>query len=99
MSRETVPTVNDREAAEQLARCVATMVYYQTDGWSWSGAQLLWEQARSLTAWVTQARPEGELGTLVLTPLQTELTARFGPKLGHRLHQEFLRALRDAAEG
>jgi len=99
MSHETVRTFDDREAAEQLARCVATMVYYQADGWSWSGAQLLWEQARSLTAWVTQAHPKGELGTLVLMPLQTELTARFGPKLGSRLHQEFLRALHDATEG
>jgi hypothetical protein len=98
MPNATPRAIDDREAAEHLARCVATMVYYQADGWSWSGAQLLWEQTRSLLDWASGACSANDLGKYVLTPLQSELSARYGPDLGLKLHHEFLRAMHDASQ-
>ena len=99
MSSGHVGTSGEREVSEQLARCVATMVFYQADGWSWSGAQLLWEQTRSLQAWASESGLGEGLSESILTPLEGELSGRFGPEVGLKLHREFLRALEDAGEG
>ena len=45
-------TVN-RDVVERVERCVATMVYYHKDGWSWTGAKLVMEEADSLMAWAS----------------------------------------------
>lgn len=92
--------VDERQRAlsEQLARCIATMVYYQADGWSWSAAQLLWEEARSLRTWASHSCSEDDLNRFVLAPLKEELTLRYGPTVGSRLQREFARALGDAAQ-
>ena len=98
MTTECSGKASEREISEQLARCVATMVYCQAEGWSWSGAQFLAEEARSLFAWATRNGMNGNLDEIVLAPLEGELSGRFGPKLGHKLHREFRRALHDAGE-
>ena len=95
MSTARVDPLEGREASERLARCVATMVYYQGTGWSWAGAQLLWEEARDLRSWAARA---GVDQARLVSPLETELSDRFGPDVGAKLQREFLRALHDACE-
>ncbi|MDB5349679.1 MAG: hypothetical protein JWN86_926 [Planctomycetota bacterium] len=95
---EAAGPVSSRDISEHLSRCVATMVFYHKDGASWSGAQLLWDEARFLRAWADESGSGEALITLVLSPLEGELSGRFGPEVGRRLHHEFLRAVKDAAE-
>ena len=95
MSTVRVDPLEGREASERFARCVATMVYYQGTGWSWAGAQLLWEEARELRTWAAQA---GGDHAQLFPPLESELSDRFGPDVGAKLQREFVRALRDASE-
>src|SRR4051812_1773000 len=76
------------DAAERLARCVATMVYYEADGWSWDAAQFLWEETQSLLEWAESAGGWEAAEAAVLGPLEAELVARFGPARGARLHRE-----------
>ena len=83
---------------QRLARCVATMVYYHKDGWSWSGAKLLDEEAADLSRWAEQAGVEDGLSDLILPPLEQEMTERFGTKLGPRLAAEFRKALRRSSD-
>jgi hypothetical protein len=93
-----VGTISEREVSEQLARCVATMVYCQADGWSWSGVQFLAEETRSLLAWASRGSEGIDLTERIVRPLEGELSGRFGRDVGRKLHREFLRALEDAAE-
>ena len=74
------------------------MVFYQADGWSWSAAQLLWEEARSLKEWAARSSLGDSLSGKIIESLKEELKERYGPKAGPKLHQEFLRALRDASD-
>jgi hypothetical protein len=87
-----------REIREQIERCVATIVYYHKDGWSWSGAKLLVEEAAATRAWAARMDLEDCMDAVVLAPLVVELTDRFGPEIGMRLHREFQRALGDASK-
>jgi len=87
-----------REIPERVSRCVATMVYYHKDGYSWSGANLLIDEARTFLAWAAGLGLGDSVRDRVLTPVERELSDRYGPEVGHRLHGHFLRALEDAAE-
>ena len=86
------PTLR-RDVAERVSRCVSTMVYYQIDGWSWSGAELVTEEADELLRWAADRGLTDRLDDSVLHPLKVELVARHGEDLGVRLHREFLRAM------
>ena len=98
MNSQAVNTSSNREIRERLSRCVSTMVFYQADGWSWSGAQLLFEEAKSLRAWASMNGPDEKLDTLILAPLAKELEVRYGDTQGAKLHREFLRALKAMTE-
>ena len=82
-----------RDVAERVSRCVSTMVYYQSDGWSWSGAELVTEEADDLLRWAAAMGLTDGLADSVLGPLKDELIVRYGEELGLRLHEEFLRAV------
>ena len=87
-----------RDVAERVSRCVSTMVYYQSDGWSWSGAELVTEEADDLLRWAAAMGLTDGLADSVLGPLKDELIERYGEELGLRLHEEFLRGV-DQASG
>jgi len=98
MTGECVLTVGSREVSERVARCVATMVFFQGDRQSWAGVQLMREETRSLLDWAAQSGSRERLAEFILKPLERELSDRFGLKDGHRLQQEFLRSLRDSSK-
>lgn len=93
MTSRTLRKPTKRDMAERVSRCVSTMVYYQMDGWSRSGATLLAEEADCLLTWAAEAGLGDRLGDSVLSPLRGELIDRYGLELGARLHEEFLRAV------
>jgi len=74
------------------------MVYYHKDSYSWAGANLLFEEARSFRVWATASGLGDALKHRVMEPIERELNDRYGPEVGGRLHRHFLRALDDAAE-
>jgi hypothetical protein len=82
-----------RDVAERVLRCVSTMVYYQSDGWSWSGAKLVTDEADDLLRWAAAMGLTDVLADSVLDPLKDELIERYGEELGLRLHEEFLRGV------
>ena len=88
-----------RKTRERLARCISTMVFYQADGWSWTAAQLLFEEVKALKDWASWHVPGDELGPAILDPLGAELTLRYGKSTGDKLHREFLRAYEGAVKG
>jgi len=96
MSIASVCTMDARDVQERLARCIATMVYYHKDGWSWNGAKLMDEESRSLADWVARLGIGEGVSELILRPLDQELTERFGAELGLRLGCEFRRAMGEA---
>lgn len=96
MATASSPTIGGREVSERLSRCVATLVFYEADRWSWSGAKLLWEEARALRTWANNVGLGDSLDDKILTPTRAELYERYGPTAGDKLHAEFVRALHDA---
>ena len=69
------PTLH-RDVAERVSRCVSTMVYYQSDGWTWSGAELVTEEADDLLRWAAAMGLTDGLDDSVLGPLKDELIVR-----------------------
>jgi hypothetical protein len=80
-----VGSAASREVQERVERCIATMVYYHKDGWSWSGAKLVMEEAGALAAWASVMGLGDKVKRTVLTPLEGDLSDRFGPEIGPRL--------------
>ena len=79
----------EREIREKLARCVSTLVFYKADGCSWSGAQLLFEEARLLSHWSYRFDSENGIREVILDPLERELSLRYGAEEGGKLCREF----------
>jgi hypothetical protein len=84
-------------AEERVARCVATLVYYHRDGYSWQGAKLLHAEAAGFTAWVASSGPGDDLAGRVLASIEAELHDRYGAEDAGRLIRDWRRALGDAA--
>jgi len=92
--RDAAPIpARDREIRERVERCIATLVYYHKDGWSWTGAGLIMEEAQGLSNWAAMMGAGEEATRPILTRLEAEILGRFGPEDGTRLCQEFRRAL------
>lgn len=90
--------VHGREILERIERCVSVMVYYHADGYSWSGANLLHEEAPALSRWLSAPGLGEDFRGRVLGLVERDLCRRYGREIGGRLNRALLRALEDAAE-
>lgn len=97
-TKASIPAATSGEIHQRLERCVATMVYYHKDGWSWSGAKLMDEEALALVAWASSIGATEGIKESFLDPLERELIKRFGAELGTRLSKEFCRAMKSRDE-
>jgi hypothetical protein len=93
-----VGQVLGRENLERIERCVSMMVYYHADGYSWSGANLLHEEAPALLRWLSSSGLGEDFRGRVLGLVERDLCRRYGREIAGRLNRALLRALEDAAE-
>lgn len=84
----------EREIAEAVARCVATLVYFQNDERTPEWPHRLSAELRSLVSGIHKLGVDRKaLQSQFIPRVQGELLARYGHEVGPRLGMHFLDAV------
>jgi hypothetical protein len=85
--------VTDRQIEELVARCVATLVYYQNLPQNRHALILLKAELRATASGVAElGLGAPQVAQRLLRPVEAELVSRYGPEHGGLLAAEFVRA-------
>jgi hypothetical protein len=88
----------EREVDEEVARCVAAIVFYHNSPQSDQNRGVLREDLREVAEWAFDAKlGRNEAVQVLFGPIRADLALRFGDQVGDSLFTDFLVAYERAA--
>ncbi len=88
----------ERQVQETIARCVSIVVFFHNSQKTPKMRAMMVAEVRTVAGWVEELGMCGmAAGEQILSPVELELIARYGPVVGRKLNSEFAKAFKGLA--